>query len=307
MGFVVWPMVELEADDALASAARIASEDRRVEKVCIWTVDKDLAQCVRGDRVVQMDRRANTIRDAQGVREKFGVEPVLIPDFWPWSATPRMAIRELRDQAVTAVRLWQYGAIENLPPGARQPRARALFKLATLGMTAAVPRRGPAAMARPRKRSLPAWASAGRAAAHRRAALKAKQRWRFGAPQGSAFSRTAGRNPASCRSRASLNCRLGVSEIPRRISFREYRHAFSSPLSSALRLAASLLSRAQPAGTASPSRPLRGRGGATPSARPRVGPGRRGKGPGEDAVVLRRRGFDVPSQHADRHRARCAA
>jgi 5'-3' exonuclease len=74
-------MVELEADDALASAARIASEDRRVEKVCIWTVDKDLAQCVRGDRVVQMDRRANTMRDAEGVREKFGVEPALIPDF----------------------------------------------------------------------------------------------------------------------------------------------------------------------------------------------------------------------------------
>src|SRR4029450_4951200 len=81
MGVVVWPMVELEADDALASAARIASEDERVEKVCIWTVDKDLAQCVRDDRVVQMDRRAKKIFDAQGVRQKFGVEPALIPDF----------------------------------------------------------------------------------------------------------------------------------------------------------------------------------------------------------------------------------
>src|ERR1700686_3689348 len=81
MGVVVWPMVELEADDALASAAQIASLDRRVEKICIWTVDKDLAQCVRGDRVVQMDRRGNKIRDAEGVREKFGVEPILIPDF----------------------------------------------------------------------------------------------------------------------------------------------------------------------------------------------------------------------------------
>ena len=81
MGVVVWPMVELEADDALASAARIASGDERVEKVCIWTVDKDLAQCVRGDRVVQMDRRANKIFDAEGVRQKFGVEPALIPDF----------------------------------------------------------------------------------------------------------------------------------------------------------------------------------------------------------------------------------
>ena len=81
MGVVVWPMIELEADDALASAARIASADERVEKVCIWTPDKDLAQCVRGDRVVQVDRRSRKIRDAQGVRDKFGVEPALIPDF----------------------------------------------------------------------------------------------------------------------------------------------------------------------------------------------------------------------------------
>src|SRR5256886_13340215 len=81
MGVVVWPMIELEADDALASAAQIASGDQRVEKVCIWTSDKDLAQCVRGDRVVQVDRKGKTIRDAAGVREKFGVEPKLIPDF----------------------------------------------------------------------------------------------------------------------------------------------------------------------------------------------------------------------------------
>src|SRR5438105_10937073 len=81
MGVVVWPMIELEADDALASASRIASEDRRVEKICIWTPDKDLAQCVSGDRVVQIDRRGNKIRDAKGVREKFGVEPILIPDY----------------------------------------------------------------------------------------------------------------------------------------------------------------------------------------------------------------------------------
>ena len=81
MGVVCWPMVELEADDALASAARIASDDPRVEKVCIWTPDKDLAQCVRGDRVVQMDARGKKILDAEGVRRKFGVEPALIPDF----------------------------------------------------------------------------------------------------------------------------------------------------------------------------------------------------------------------------------
>jgi 5'-3' exonuclease len=81
MGAAVWPMTELEADDALASAAQIASENEDVQQVCIWTPDKDLAQCVRGDRVVQVDRRSQKIRDAEGVREKFGVEPVLIPDF----------------------------------------------------------------------------------------------------------------------------------------------------------------------------------------------------------------------------------
>src|SRR5262245_36857602 len=81
MGVVVWPMVDLEADDALASAARLAAADPRVEKVCIWTPDKDLAQSVIDDRVVQIDRKANVIRNAAGVREKFGVDPALIPDF----------------------------------------------------------------------------------------------------------------------------------------------------------------------------------------------------------------------------------
>src|SRR5205085_4094610 len=73
MGVVVWPMVELEADDALASAARLACEDERVEKVLVWTPDKDRAQCVRDDRVVQVDRKAKKIRDAAAIREKFGV------------------------------------------------------------------------------------------------------------------------------------------------------------------------------------------------------------------------------------------
>ncbi len=81
MGVVVWPMVELEADDALASAARLAAADERVEKVCIWTPDKDLAQCVVDQRVVQVDRKSGRIRDAEGVRAKFGVPPALIPDF----------------------------------------------------------------------------------------------------------------------------------------------------------------------------------------------------------------------------------
>ncbi len=80
MGVVVWPMIELEADDALASAAHIASKDKKVEKIAIWTPDKDLAQCVRGTRVVQIDGRRKIIRDAAGIREKFGVDPPLIPD-----------------------------------------------------------------------------------------------------------------------------------------------------------------------------------------------------------------------------------
>jgi 5'-3' exonuclease len=81
MGVAVWPMVDYEADDGLASAAHLAAADERVQKVCIWTPDKDLAQCVRGDRVVQVDRRGNVIRDADGVRTKFGVPPELIPDY----------------------------------------------------------------------------------------------------------------------------------------------------------------------------------------------------------------------------------
>lgn len=80
MGVPVWPMIDLEADDALASAARIASEDPNVEKVCIWTPDKDLAQCVQEDRVVQVVRRGQKIRNAEAVKEKYGVEPKLIPD-----------------------------------------------------------------------------------------------------------------------------------------------------------------------------------------------------------------------------------
>jgi len=80
MGVVVWPMIELEADDALASAAHLASKDKKVERVAIWTPDKDLAQCVRSTRVVQIDGRRKTIRDAAGIREKFGVDPPLIPD-----------------------------------------------------------------------------------------------------------------------------------------------------------------------------------------------------------------------------------
>ena len=81
MGVVVWPMVEFEADDALAAAAHLAARDKKVEKVCIWTPDKDLAQCVVDDRVVQIDRRKNEIRNAAAIRAKFGVVPEFIPDY----------------------------------------------------------------------------------------------------------------------------------------------------------------------------------------------------------------------------------
>ena len=137
MGVAVWPMTELEADDALASAARIASEDRRVEKVCIWTPDKDLAQCVSGDRVVQVDRKGKKIRDAAGVREKFGVDPILIPDFLALVGDAADGYPGIPGiGTVTAARMLnRHGAIEDFPPGVLGERRdlALLFKdLATL-------------------------------------------------------------------------------------------------------------------------------------------------------------------------------
>jgi 5'-3' exonuclease len=137
MGAVVWPMVELEADDALASAARLAAADKRVEKVCIWTVDKDLAQSVRGDRVVQMDRRANAMLDAAAVRRKFGVDPELIPDFLALvgdAADGYPGIAGIGPKTA-AQYLNRYGAIETFPRevlGERLPDALLFKKLATL-------------------------------------------------------------------------------------------------------------------------------------------------------------------------------
>ena len=137
MGVVVWPMVELEADDALASAARIAAADSRVQKVCIWTPDKDLSQCVQGDRVVQMDRKTKQIRDADGVRQKFGVEPRLIPDFLALVGDTADGYPGLSGiGAVTAARLiGKYGALEDFPPkvlGERKQQALLFKRLATL-------------------------------------------------------------------------------------------------------------------------------------------------------------------------------
>ena len=118
-GVVVWPMIELEADDALASAAHIAAEDETVEKVCIWTPDKDLAQCVRGDRVVQAVRRGNKIRNADGIREKYGVEPGLIPDLLALVGDAADGYPGIPGiGSATAARLLnRYGIIEGFPAG----------------------------------------------------------------------------------------------------------------------------------------------------------------------------------------------
>lgn len=137
MGVVVWPMTELEADDALASAARIADADERVEQVRIWTPDKDLAQCVRGNRVVQMDRRGKQTRGADAVRDKFGVEPALISDFLALVGDAADGYPGIPGiGAVTAAQLLnRHGSIENFPPailGDRRDLALLFKDLATL-------------------------------------------------------------------------------------------------------------------------------------------------------------------------------
>ena len=137
MGVAVWPMIELEADDGLASAARLAAEDPRVEKVCIWANDKDLAQCVRGDRVVQIDRRGMQIRNAEGVRAKFGVEPALIPDFLALVGDAQDGYPGIRGigRSTAARLLNRHGPIEVFPSdvlGAERDRALLFKVLATL-------------------------------------------------------------------------------------------------------------------------------------------------------------------------------
>ena len=144
MGVTVWPMIELEADDALASAAFLAAADPRVEKVCIWTPDKDLAQCVQDGRVVQIDRRSQKIRDAAGVQEKYGVDPARIPDFLALvgdTADGYPGIDGIGE--IGAARLIrQHGAIEDFPAavlaGERRDMALLFKRLATLRTDAAL-------------------------------------------------------------------------------------------------------------------------------------------------------------------------
>jgi len=143
MGVAVWAMVELEADDALASAAAIASRDPRVEKVCIWTPDKDLSQSVRGDRIVQVDRRSNAVRNAAGVRSKFGVEPELMPDYLALvgdAADGYPGIKGIGAKGAATL-LTRYGKIEDFPPevlGEQRPLALLFKELATLKTDAAL-------------------------------------------------------------------------------------------------------------------------------------------------------------------------
>src|SRR3954469_18716682 len=137
MGGGVWPMIELEADDALASAAHIAAKDKKVEKVAIWTPDKDLGQCVRETRVVQIDGRRKIIRDAAGIREKFGVDPPLIPDLLALVGDAADGYPGIAGiGAKTAAQLLNnYGPLESFPPeilGEQRDLALLFKKLATL-------------------------------------------------------------------------------------------------------------------------------------------------------------------------------
>ena len=137
MGVATWPMVELEADDGLASAARIAAKDKRVEKVCIWTPDKDLAQCVVGERIVQVDRKSGKIRDDAEVRAKFGVAPEFIPDYLALvgdSADGYPGVAGCGPKTAVSL-IERHGHIEEFPPGVlgKNRELALLFKdLATL-------------------------------------------------------------------------------------------------------------------------------------------------------------------------------
>jgi len=142
MGVAVWPMIDYEADDALASAAHLASLNKRVEKVCIWTPDKDLAQCVVDERVVQIDRRSGVIRGADGVREKFGVAPAFIADYLALvgdTADGYPGIPGLGPKTAASL-INRHGRIEDFPPdslrGDNLAKALLFKNLATLRIDA---------------------------------------------------------------------------------------------------------------------------------------------------------------------------
>lgn len=136
-GFTVWPMVEYEADDALAAAAAVADADERVDQVLIVTPDKDLGQCVRGERVVQFDRRKREIIDADGVRAKFGVGPESIADYLGLVGDTADGFPGLPGwgaKSASAV-LARYGHIEAIPSAAGQWDVSGLRGAAKLSAT----------------------------------------------------------------------------------------------------------------------------------------------------------------------------
>jgi 5'-3' exonuclease len=122
LGLKVWPMEDLEADDALASGAAVAGDDDGVDQVVICTPDKDLAQCVLGRRIVQLDRRAGTITDADGVRAKFGVDPASIPDWLALVGDTADGFPGLSGwgKKTAAVVLAHYGHIADIPDRAAE-------------------------------------------------------------------------------------------------------------------------------------------------------------------------------------------
>lgn len=122
LGIATWPMIEFEADDALAAAAAEAARDPRVERVIICTPDKDLAQCVRGRRVVQLDRRKRLIRDEAAIVEKFGVEPASIPDYLALVGDSADGYPGLKGWGAksTAAVLAKYRKLESIPPDWRR-------------------------------------------------------------------------------------------------------------------------------------------------------------------------------------------
>jgi 5'-3' exonuclease len=141
MGVATWPMTELEADDGLASAAHLAAADPEVEKVCIWTPDKDLAQCVRGTRVVQVDQKGKRVRDENAVREKYGVSPSQIPDYLALVGDAADGYPGIPGigPATAAQLLRRHGSIDALPPtvlGDQQELALLFKQLATLRVDA---------------------------------------------------------------------------------------------------------------------------------------------------------------------------
>ena len=136
LGVVVWPMVELEADDALASGAAVADDDPEVEQIIICTPDKDLGQCVRGKRIVQLDRRKDMVIDEGGVEAKFGVGPTSIPDYLALVGDSADGFPGLAGwgakSAATVLARWVH--IEDIPPDPAvwEVTVRSAAKLATV-------------------------------------------------------------------------------------------------------------------------------------------------------------------------------